>query len=261
MNNTIKIFISLALFFSPQFLSATLITRQLDSVVNATKISQQFDVNGDFDNDIAFTYFLGNGAISVSGKVNSFIVAQQFSGVNYKASKILNNSTFNNSPTWRGSTGAFLHNEAVGIVNEFNGKGNQYLGGRLVFGFDTVYYWFLINLNASGTELKIIKYAYNDDPTVKISTGNEGQSGTGIDNPIYQNFSVYPQPARESISINFPENSVGFSYQIFSQNGQNVLQGEAESNSAISVATLSKGIYILNIKRADAVLTKKIFIE
>ncbi len=67
-------------------------------------------------------------------------------------------------------------------------------------------------------------------------------------------FDLYPNPAEENITINFPENFSETPYKIFNTVGQNVLKGKlTQSKNTIDVSHLTGGVYFFetgNQKRA-----------
>lgn len=90
---------------------------------------------------------------------------------------------------------------------------------------------------------------------------------TGLSrNELSSNLSVYPNPAKEFLTVSLENNANDMvTYTISNMLGQEVksanLGTNAKINSTINVAGLSKGIYMLNLKTGTATSVKKIIIE
>lgn len=271
MKNLKTLFSILFMLVATWYTKATIVTVQVDSVVNATTTTQNFDMNGDLLADISFTYLPSTSAFNASGKTHSYIACESIGGVNYKVSKIYNNKSFKTAAAWRGSTGAFMHHVSLGLTGWFNGKGNQYIGGRMIFNTtgknDTIYYWFLVNMDAAASELKVIKYAWSDDPSDNVMTGTDGetQPTTGLNEsaPITAGINVFPQPASGRINIMLDAHAQGqnLNYELYNLQGARLQQGTFTNGDAVLLPQLSRGIYLLNIQSKEAVLSRKIVIE
>jgi len=91
------------------------------------------------------------------------------------------------------------------------------------------------------------------------------QGGQTTDNESILNTNsviVYPNPVKEKITILAPDNYGKFNIEITDLSGKTVYQkNNILPNNSIDLSNLSKGIYILNIKSANGILTKKIIKE
>lgn len=212
-----------------------------------------------------FNYFNIPGSCTITGKlsteVNSMLLADPIGGGNYHPSVIYNNSYFKSQTNYYRNP-IFIHNNSLTFTNLFQGKGNNYIGARAIFPGtnDTVYFWILINLNAAGTELNILKIGYEDENGVFPLTGNEGQNNpTGLNANWLPELKVYPNPARDFVQIELPETLIG-SLSVYNLNGS--LMHEAKQiQDRLQVAEWPRGIYLLRVETGDAVLTRKLILE
>lgn len=77
-----------------------------------------------------------------------------------------------------------------------------------------------------------------------------------------QTFAIYPNPARDTVSVALPENSKNVSITMFNQLGQQVLNQKIESkNPKFEINNLSTGIYLYQIEGDNFSKTGKIIKE
>ncbi len=254
------------LSFFVQTTKAALVVENLDLKVNAANPSLDLKFSNFAAGIFQLNYFAVPGSISFIGKVStefsSTVLAEPIGGGNYAPIRLYNNTDFTNLNTYIRNP-IFLHNNNLTFTNNFKGKGNQYIGTRIVFPMsnDTMYVWFLINVNAAGDELSILKAGYDDDLlNVRPITGGDGENRptTGVNEFNSFNFNVYPQPAKESVQIEL--NADLKSYSIYALNGQ-LIEEKFNSNTTISTAHLEKGIYILEVNSSKGILRRKMIIE
>ena len=254
------------LSFFVQTATAALVVENLDLKVNAANPSLDLKFSNFAAGIFQVNYFAVPGSISFIGKVStefsSFILAEPIGGGNYAPVRLYNNTDFTPLNTYIRNP-IFLHNNNLTFTNNFKGKGNQYIGTRIVFPMsnDTMYVWFLINVNAAGDELSILKAGYDDDVlNTRPITGGDGENKptTGVNEFNSFNFNLDPHPAKESIQIEL--NADLKSYSIYSLNGQ-LIEEKMNSNSTISTAHLEKGIYILEVNSSKGILRRKMIIE
>lgn len=210
-----------------------------------------------------FNYF-SNGAFSITGKLtsefNSTLVTKSIGGVNYTPVKIYNNRTFDKLTGWQKQP-IFFHNPALGFTSDFLGKGNQYIGAKAILSnSDVLYFWMLINLEANGKKLTILKLGFEDVPGKPALTGNEGETAVGLSELFLPDLNIFPQPAINVLNIELGSD-MQIAFQIFSLNGQLVQNGDAFTRKEIVVSEMEKGIYLLVLTSDDATLTRKIIIE
>jgi hypothetical protein len=104
-------------------------------------------------------------------------------------------------------------------------------------------------------------------PALVVSTGNSkidniiitGTSISSIINEILpETFSLYPNPAKESITVNCAMNTL---YEIISVDGELVKKGIVNKQE-IDVSGLSKGVYLFKIiNNENGILVKKLLIQ
>jgi Secretion system C-terminal sorting domain/SdrD B-like domain len=72
-------------------------------------------------------------------------------------------------------------------------------------------------------------------------------------------FAVYPNPAKENLTINFNGQAGDFLYSLTDLNGKIIQNGIC--NSTLDISDIAKGIYFLKIQMNDSVGYKKVIIE
>lgn len=87
-----------------------------------------------------------------------------------------------------------------------------------------------------------------------LSTANQSNESTGILNHSTFEFSVYPNPASNSISINTPE---AVSIEFFDISGRKCLQAQVNQSGTFDIETISNGIYTVVVSTLTE--TKKQF--
>jgi hypothetical protein len=61
-------------------------------------------------------------------------------------------------------------------------------------------------------------------------------------------FSIFPNPTSESITLENLTNGEKYAYEIVGMNGQVMLKGQTTNDTPIDVRNLANGIYILKLK-------------
>jgi len=76
-------------------------------------------------------------------------------------------------------------------------------------------------------------------------------------------FTVYPQPAHDYISLVVPEEYQSSILRIYDLNGKWVrsIQLEGSTEQQISIGDLEKGIYLFSIDNGSSILRKKVIIQ
>ena len=183
-------------------------------------------------------------------------------GSNNYPIKLKNSSTFENQNTWK-SSGIFIHNVALNYT-DFKGKGKQYIGGKMNYtgSTDILYYWVLVELNAAGTELNIIKCGFENEANIPLATGNEAKAETTSVSLLSSNpsFQVYPNPSRGEIKINGITNNTQL--EIFDLKGSLMKKELINENNIIDVSNLRNGIYFLKlVSNTEKTFTQKLIIK
>lgn len=82
----------------------------------------------------------------------------------------------------------------------------------------------------------------------------------GVDEISNKTFSIFPNPARNSVTINAPEIITGI--EILSLAGMHIFQSEYFSNEVkLSTSEFEKGVYVLQIKTEAGIVNRKLVIN
>ena len=96
-------------------------------------------------------------------------------------------------------------------------------------------------------------------PTVVVM-GSDCSLGTN--NPIAKkDIILYPNPARNMVNIDLPENSGIENYSIIDLTGKIILSGKLSSTSGINISSLSAGTYLIKLTGTGAQTTKMLIRE
>ncbi|NJO92955.1 MAG: carbohydrate-binding protein, partial [Chloroflexia bacterium] len=81
-------------------------------------------------------------------------------------------------------------------------------------------------------------------------------------NPETNQFSIYPNPAKNTVSIISDENlNRIFDFVIISSSGHKVKSGKITMNKTLDLSELKDGVYYLNLYKDNKVYTNKLIIE
>jgi hypothetical protein len=69
---------------------------------------------------------------------------------------------------------------------------------------------------------------------------------------------VFPNPAKDLVTISLPDNEIASSVEVFDLNGRKVLS--AKNSNSIDVSELSRSIYVIRISAKEGVLQRKLSI-
>lgn len=79
------------------------------------------------------------------------------------------------------------------------------------------------------------------------------------------NFNIYPNPTKDSFTIQFKEVTSSYSVEVFDVTGQTVYENNFAQNTnpvqVITLPTASAGVYFVNIKSDKGLVTKKLVIQ
>jgi len=88
-------------------------------------------------------------------------------------------------------------------------------------------------------------------------THNFNYGSLAVDENVITKFSVTPNPAKDSFTINFNDNSVIERVLLFDMLGKLVIHSNSSDNM-INIAGLSNGVYLVNIETEEGTFTSKI---
>tara|TARA_R110002012_G_scaffold11112_1_gene49849 strand:+ start:7366 stop:8430 length:1065 start_codon:yes stop_codon:yes gene_type:complete len=96
------------------------------------------------------------------------------------------------------------------------------------------------------------------DPETTFVNNQQECDALGVRDMDSHNFTMYPNPTNEIITINLLKTA---SYMLFDSNSKNIKNGElVEGNNLISVEGLDAGVYFLKVYTDKEVITKKLVV-
>lgn len=114
--------------------------------------------------------------------------------------------------------------------------------------------WIMIGAEGTNATAKRISSRENSSNPVSLTITYENPS-TSLSNSVSSDFSIYPNPANDFITIN-GLNKIE-NVQIIDLNGQ-IRNSIDNPSSEISISDLDKGIYLLRVTTGDQMITKKL---
>lgn len=180
-----------------------------------------------------------------TGKVTLFYSQADFDAYNADATVKLPSSSTDEA------------NKANVVVHYFAGTSNDNTGNPASYGTSAV-----------NTKLTADKVVWNDTYKYwEVTVDAVGFGGyllstnttlSNLDNTLSQ-LAVYPNPVVNELSVNLPSNVKNAQINIFDVSGRSVINTEVKKSSdKINVSNLAKGVYIVEIKTTNGVVTKKI---
>jgi len=95
------------------------------------------------------------------------------------------------------------------------------------------------------------------DPTINSTLVIEEGESLSIENTVYNNISLYPNPAESVIHIESKFDMVSENFEIFSIQGKMIIQGEIPSSKQINVQHLSNGTYFFKLHAKGKTFQRK----
>lgn len=108
--------------------------------------------------------------------------------------------------------------------------------------------------------LEITSFLFNDTSEITESLLEETLGGATKTNNSKITLSIYPNPVRNSLSFNFPDNINIFETKIFDIMGKQILSSKTSLGNT-NINTLKSGTYILTVLTSKGVLSRKFIKE
>ncbi len=107
----------------------------------------------------------------------------------------------------------------------------------------------------------VVRFSYKSNPSSYIDVVINCQGyALNINTLKKANFTLYPNPANDQISITSKVANNG-DYKIVNLIGETVLSGDFENGQPIDISKLSKGIYCITVSNGSSVSSSKLVIE
>ncbi len=156
-------------------------------------------------------------------------------------------------------------NDQLGVLgtipngSNFGGKGNKYLGVKIMVGSNTYYGWIQLNLSNDRDRLIIIDCAFNENANGTIKAGQKIMTALD-DRPSLSDFSIYQFQNHLYLKSSIPQHESAL-FSIFTMAGQWVQTCEIRENEGADITYLEPAIYVVAINSSEGILYKKICIQ
>ncbi|MDD5569665.1 MAG: T9SS type A sorting domain-containing protein [Bacteroidales bacterium] len=139
----------------------------------------------------------------------------------------------------------------------FLGQTDKCLGLKLIANGIVYFGWVRIDVAIDATWFKIKDYAYDINPII---------AGSIINNMDYykinKSFSIFPNPANTTITIELPQTTTKSTLSVFNITGEEVIKQQIiQTKIELDVSRLPSGMYFVRIISNKAVYIEKIFKE
>lgn len=241
--------------------SAQIVYQDITDVVSPQPTQYTSIYNVDFDsnfqNDATFEWTQQGTEwiVNLDTFFGNKVVSTPESNGARKVTPLALNTNINSSSSLGTASDVFQKNH----LNDFLDQGDKYIGYELRKQNQNYYGWILVNFSTVNNvkTITIKSFAYNSTPGEPILAGQT--SSLGVDDISRQdNFSIYPNPAKNTIYLKDDKKSGISSFRIFNSAGQLVKQDEENTNSNIDVSALSKGVYYLQVTDKETLKPKNI---
>lgn len=241
--------------------SAQIVYQDITDVVSPqpTQYTEIYNVDFDsnFQNDAKFEWTQQgtDWIVNLRTFFGNKVVSTPESNGARKVTPLALNTNINSSSSLGTASDVFQKNH----LNDFLDQGDKYIGYELRKQNQNYYGWILVNFSTINNvkTITIKSFAYNSTPGEPILAGQT--SSLGVDDISRQdNFSIYPNPAKNTIYLKDDKKSGISSFRIFNSAGQLVKQDEENTNSNIDVSALSKGVYYLQVTDKETLKPKNI---
>jgi hypothetical protein len=256
------------------FLLSTVVSRAnivyMDLTPDSILATPLETINIDLDNnavtDFSFFYdqYNGNPYLHINTKGTNFVVGSAGTAAfgNDEASPLQYAANIGNASTWvyspQNLNGVLLA-QVPSNYNIFAGLGDRYIGLKFKSGNNTLYGWFLVNVNAAGNNCTIKSFAYQDIPDMAIGAGSE-EVGINSEETILTP-QLFPNPALDFLWLkNIPMNS-----ELYLLNAEGQVARSASVSMAgtaqFSLNGLAKGVYFIRVENENLVFVRRLIIE
>lgn len=263
--NYIALFVAL---IASSLTFAQIVRTDFNVTVNSTNTELEQLVFSQWPNSGMFTVqYFPNGAITFSGKSTAEFISstcvKPIGNGNFHPIRIYNQSSVRTAGAeWR-STPVFIAQPNLTFENEFQNKGNQYIAARIAFKTspDTIFMWFVVNLNEDASSFTVVKAAYEPEFNTDILTENDGSSRPttnvlSVNNNIP--LQVFPNPASGVVNISTQGN---YTYEILDVNGKVCMWGNGHDLTSIETTGLNAGIYSLKVSANTGTVARKLIVN
>lgn len=135
---------------------------------------------------------------------------------------------------------------------------DTYLAMRFNLSGSAIYYgWVRISVDNQGN-VTYKDYAYESTPNKSIKAGEKTTSTAGINSINNDSFTIFPNPAKNVISITNNDNIL--QVNIINTLGETVYSS-AKINSSIDISNYTSGVYIVEVKGKTTSQTIKLIVQ
>lgn len=170
-----------------------------------------------------------------------------------------------NSNTWKvmGTANQQMAGYAGGTAGgDWPGVGDRYLGFKFFIGSDIHYGWARMNVSSTSVMYTLYDYAYESTANTMILAGHKGLAGIN-ENKNQQEFFVFPNPANEKVTLNFPANTNIQKIEVLDIQGravENFTPDLTAEKLTLNISGLSAGIYYIKVNDSDFRQYKKLVV-
>jgi len=224
--------------------------------------SLDIDLNKDNLNDIRIISFAsyGSGYQNCYGQLksitnNAFYSFDNGSGeFSYLVKKFGLGDTIGKALQWTHNEGCLASwtrfpSGETWINGEWNNQ-QGYAGLMIILNSDTIYGWIHMLVQNNGKDVQIDSCAFQKKDTLSLNHNN------------LELLLIYPNPAKDIITIEIQQNSKENTLTIFNINGQRLIEKTIIDNKTlVDISNLSRGVYFVKLVTGKTVEVRKIIKE
>ncbi len=138
--------------------------------------------------------------------------------------------------------------------------GYKYIGLRLFKNGNYYYGWVQVRVYIGSVGLiDIVDYAFEDIPNIKITAGQTVSSPTSIEELNNNDFTIYPNPVKDIVTISIASKAVTVinTINLYSVTGKLIKEIQLPKNQ-IDLGNLKSGIYFIEIISDKQKVVKKL---